>query len=342
MRKIFILWLLASLVLPGAGCAKPADQRAEFYVFGTLVEVLVRDAPADQAAVAFSDLQQRFQAMHRDWHAWEPGALTDLNQAFAQGKEASAPPEILVLIRRSQELEALTGGRFNAAMGRLISLWGFHTSEYPVTGPVPSPRAIQEILDARPSGADIRINGDRVFSTNPAVQLDFGGIAKGYAVDLALQTLADHGITAALVNAGGDLGATGGSTNRPWKVGISRPGGGVIGGIVIPDSEAVFTSGGSQRYLQESGHRYPHILDPLTGQPVEGIQSATVIADEAMLADAAATALMVAGINGWAEIAQQLGLDKFLLLDAAGNIYLTAAMEARFKPEPGAVVLRLE
>lgn len=342
MRKFLALLILTGIALAGSGCSEPEDQRAEFYVFGTLVEVLIRHAGNGDATEAFGDLQLRFQDMHRDWHAWEPGALTGINQAFAKGREATAPQDILTLIKRSQELEVLTNGRFNAAMGGLIRLWGFHTSEFPVTGPVPTDAAIREVLNARPTTANIRINGDRVFSSNPAVQLDFGGIAKGYAVDLAIETLARHGFHSVLINAGGDLKATGGSVSRPWRVGISRPGGGVIGGVEIPDSDAVFTSGVSQRFLEGENHRYPHILDPLTGQPVSGLASATVITDEAMLADAAATALMVAGLDGWAGVARALALDKVLLVDGQGKIYLTPAMQTRFKPQTGAVVQVLE
>ncbi len=328
-----ILSLLLAVQL--SSCRSQEEQHAEYFVFGTLVEVVVRDTNEQLAARAFGDLQQRFQAMHRDLHAWEPGALTRINQAFSEGRSVTVPPGIQTLILRSQELEVLTGGRFNAALGAMIELWGFHTSQYPVRGPVPGAPVIQLLLDASPSTADIVIEDGMVHSTNPAVQLDFGAIAKGFAVDLALDILAEYGIENALVNAGGDLKASGGSADWPWTIGIRRPGGGVIGGVEITGSEAVFTSGVDQRFLEHSGGRYPHILDPLTGMPVKGVASVTVIAGEALLADVAATALIVAGRDSWLEVAHALGLNEVLLIDDQGDIYLTAEMNDRLILSPG-------
>jgi len=331
MTGIFALLLAFQL----SSCRAPEEHRAEYFVFGTLVEVIVRESDEQDATRAFNDLQQRFQAMHQDWHAWEPGALTRINRAFSEGRPATVPAGIETLIRRSQELEILTGGRFNAALGAMIDLWGFHSSEFPVHAPVPAAQAIQLLLDAAPSAADIVIDDGMVYSANPAVQLDFGAIAKGYAVDLALEILADHGIENALVNAGGDLKASGGSPERPWTVGIRGLAGSVIGGVEITATEAVFTSGVDQRFLEHNGERYPHILDPSTGLPVTGVASVTVIAREALLADVAATALIVAGRDSWVEVARALGLKDILLIDDRGEIYLTAAMNERLILAPG-------
>ena len=318
-----------------SACSQPDEQRAEFYVFGTLVEVVIRDADQESNAMAFSELQQRFQSMHRDWHAWEAGALTEINTAFAAGQKIEVSDDIRHLIVRSQEIEVLSKGKFNAALGRLIELWGFHTSIFPVTSPPPDSAAIQQLLHAAPSAGDIVFEGHFALSRNRSVQLDFGAIAKGYAVDIATEILAQHGLTSALVNAGGDLRATGGTTIKPWKVGIRQPGGGVIGLIEIIGEEAVFTSGVDQRYLEQSGLRYPHILDPLTGQAVQGVASVTGISEYGLFADAAATALIVAGVESWQELATDMGLKEVLLIDDQGEIFMTADMRDRLKLEPG-------
>ncbi len=327
--------IVAVLPLLLCSCSGPGEQRAEYFVFGTLVEVVVRDVDQQTAALAFTELQQRFQAMHRDWHAWEPGALTRINQAFASGRKVKVPPDIRNLIRHSQELEVLSAGRFNAALGALIGLWGFHTSEFPVAGPAPGKEAIQILLDAAPSVTDIILDGDIAYSNNPFVQLDFGAIAKGHAVDLAMDILAKHGIDNALVNAGGDLRAAGGTKDQPWKVGIRQPGGGLIGGIEITGSEAVFTSGVDQRYMLQPERRYPHILDPFTGIPVQGIASVTVIAEQGLFADVACTALIVAGRNSWLDIVQAFELETVLLIDDQGELFMTPKMKARLNMAPG-------
>ena len=310
-------------------CQRNQEQNAELFVFGTIVEIKLWGATQEQSDRAFAELQQMFNGMHRDWHAWEPGRLTDINQAFAQGQPAEADADIVAMIRRSQEIEQRSGGRFNPAIGGLISLWGFHTSDYPVIGPPPDQAGIDEILSHRPSSRDIHIDGLQLRSENPYVQLDFGGIAKGYAVDLAIERLRDLGIGSAIVNAGGDLRAMGRHGDRPWNVAVRKPGGGIIGAVAVRDDEALFTSGNYERFRQDQLERYPHILDPLSGWPVKDVASVTVITQEGIVADAAATALVVAGLNGWSAVARTLDLNQVLVVDESGMVYLTAEMERR-------------
>lgn len=318
-----ITWLLTA-------CTEAPLQEAEFYVFGTLVQVSLSDADPALAGLAFAHLQERFQAMHRDWHAWEPGKLTTINERFALGQAAQADAELVKLVELSQQAEALSGGRFNAAIGRLIGLWGFHTSDYPITGPLPSPGAIGELVAQHPSSLDIEIRGNQLFSRNPAVQLDFGGIAKGFAVDIACEELSALGVRNAIVNAGGDLRAYGMHGDSPWRVAIRNPLGGVLGGIEIREDEAVFTSGNYERFHETPAHeRYAHILDPRTGWPAPQLMSATVVSKTGWKADAAATALIVGGLAEWSEVASAMGLDMVLLVDESGRIHATPAMRAR-------------
>lgn len=328
-----LLAFLAAVFCLGilAGCHRAREHSAEFFVFGTIIEVKTWGATDEQVNRAFTTLQKMFQDMHRDWHAWEPGMLTAVNRAFAAGEAIETGEQITILIRRSRAIEELTGGRFNPAIGRLIGLWGFHTSEYPVVGPPPGKTEIGTLLAEAPSTHDIRIDGLSVRSDNPAVQLDFGGIAKGYAVDLAIDRLREFGIKNAMVNAGGDLRAIGNHGDRPWQIAVRKPGGGVIGGIEVAGDEAVFTSGNYERFRQDETDRYPHILDPRTGWPVEDVVSVTVVAGEGLLADAAATALVVAGLNDWPEVARALHLEQVMVIDESGAVYLTPAMVRRVR-----------
>jgi thiamine biosynthesis lipoprotein len=323
--------LIVCLVLLTA-CHRNQEQNAELFVFGTIVEIKLWGATQEQSDRAFAELQQMFNGMHRDWHAWEPGGrLTDINKAFAQGQTIEADADIVAIIRRSQGIEQRSGGRFNPAIGGLISLWGFHTSDYPIIGPPPNQASIDEILAHHPSSRDIHIDGLQLRSENPYVQLDFGGIAKGYAVDLAIERVRDLGITSAIVNAGGDLRAMGRHGDRPWNVAVRKPGGGIIGAVEVRGDEALFTSGNYERFRQDQLKRYPHILDPRSGWPVEDVASVTVIAAEGIVADAAATALVVAGLDGWPAVAQALDLHQVLVVDESGMVYLTPEMERRMQ-----------
>jgi thiamine biosynthesis lipoprotein len=312
-----------------AACHRDEEDKAELFVFGTIVEVKLWGASGEQADRAFRDLQHMFQGMHNNWHAWEPGRLVEINNAFAKGLPAEADEDIVEMIRRSQSIEQSTGGRFNPAIGALIRLWGFHTSDYPIIGSPPSQADIDEILNHRPSSRDIHIEGLQLKSDNPRVQLDFGGIAKGYAVDLAIRHLRNLGIASAIVNAGGDLRAMGHHGERPWRVAVRKPGGGIIGAVEVRGDEALFTSGNYERFRQDEQKRYPHILDPRSGWPVEDVASVTLIASEGIVADAAATALVVAGLDGWPEVARVLDLNQVLVVDESGKVYLTQEMEHR-------------
>jgi thiamine biosynthesis lipoprotein len=314
-----------------ASCQRNEEQSAELFVFGTIVEIKLWGASQKQAADAFTEIQQMFQLMHQDWHAWEAGRLTAINKAFDEGRAVLADEDIVEMIRRSQFIEAQTGGRFNPAIGELIRLWGFHTSDYPIVGPAPSQAEIDQVLAHQPSSTDIHIDGLELRSDNPAVQLDFGGIAKGYAVDLTIERLRGMGISNAIVNAGGDLRAMGTHGERPWRVAIRKPGGGNIGSIEVQGDEAIFTSGNYERFRQDKTERYPHILDPATGWPARDIASVTVIAQEGILADAVCTALVVAGLESWPEVARALNLDQVAVVDEFGTVYLSTAMEQRIQ-----------
>jgi thiamine biosynthesis lipoprotein len=326
-RRLLPVVLLVGLL---AACRPvPEIHQAQFYVFGTLVDVSVQGVSEATANGAFEALQQDFQRMHRDWHAWEPGLLHDVNEAFAAGLPAVADRDIVRMVEASQRLEQLSGGRFNPAIGALIELWGFHTSDYPIVGPPPAPQAIDALVRQHPSSRDIRIDGLTLSSENTAVQLDFGGIAKGYAIDLACARLRSLGIEDAIVNAGGDLRAIGSHGDRPWRIAVRDPRGGIVGSLETGPDEAVFTSGNYERYREDEAERYPHILDPRNGWPVTALSSVTVIADQGLLADAAATALIVAGPSEWAETARSMGLDQVLVIDAQGRAFLTPAMAKR-------------
>ena len=324
--KFFALLTCLSLI----ACAqKPGEQKAEFFIFGTVMEVTIWGADEPEAQRAFARLQSQFQEMHHDWHAWEPGPLTEINQAFASGMPAQASHSIVEMIRRSQLIEEQSGGRFNPAIGALVRLWGFHTSDYPIQGPPPGQSKIDALVAQDPSSLDIQLNDLTMISSNPTVQLDFGGIAKGYAIDIACDSLKNLGIDNAIVNAGGDLRAFGSHGDRPWRIAVRNPAGGIIAALEAGQDEAIFTSGNYERFRQNNESRYPHILDPRTGWPVKDLASVTVITREGWLADAAATALIVAGLDDWVEVARSLGLDQVLLVDETGKAYLTEKMDQR-------------
>lgn len=321
------LLMLGLLLL--AGCSRPALYEAKVYVFGTLADISVWGAEEKTARGAIDAVGADFQRMHHEWHAWEPGPLVELNTAIAAGQPAPVLPSIVPLIERSQQIYELSDGLFNAAIGRLLSLWGFQSSERP-SGPPPSREAIASLLAEQPTMNDLELKAGVLSSSNPAVQLDFGGIAKGYAVELALARLRSFGIDNAIVNAGGGLGVIGRHGERPWRVGVRHPQGqGILASLEVHDGEHVHTSGNYERFREHEGLRYAHILDPRTGWPVDSITSCTVISRDGTLADAAATALVIAGRDDWHRLAVRMGIKYVMLVGEDGTVYMNPSMAAR-------------
>jgi thiamine biosynthesis lipoprotein len=250
-------------------------------------------------------------------------------------------PELAELLRQAKRYAERSDHLFNPAIGRLIALWGFHSDE-PPGGPPPDEKKIVALIDEAPSMSQLRIEGNLVRSENRAVALDLGAFAKGYALNLAIRRLKDFGIANAIVNAGGDLCVSGRHGDRPWAIGIRHPlGEGVIASVEVTDGECVLTSGNYERYREYEGIRYAHIIDPRTGYPVAHVASATVISKDGGLADAAATALSVAGPQRWREIASSMGLNEVMLVDESGNVHLSPAMQKRieFQQPVGQVIV---
>jgi thiamine biosynthesis lipoprotein len=241
----------------------------------------------------------------------------------------SVSPELAALLGQAKRHAERSEHLFNPAIGGLIAAWGFHSDE-PPGGPPPDSDRIALLIGQAPSMTQLTFEKNRILSSNTAVALDLGAFAKGYALNLAIQQLKRSGFPDTIVNAGGDLCVSGRHGDRPWAIGIRHPlGEGVIASVEVADGECVLTSGNYERYREYEGIRYAHIIDPRTGYPVEHVASATVISKDGGLADAAATALSVAGPAQWQRIATQMGITEVMLVDDQGTVHLTPAMRER-------------
>lgn len=323
---------VALAVFWGRGGAEP--YRETLYVFGTLVEIIIHDEKADAARDATRAVSALFDRLHRDWHAWEPGgALAALNAAIAEGRRASVSPALEAILRDAQSYAALSGGLFEPGIGGLIAAWGFHADQ-PPEGPPPTDAAIARWVDAAPSIADLRFGAGEAWSTNPALRIDLGAVGKGAALAQAADLLEARGVKNAVLNAGGDLVVRGDAGGRPWRIAIRDPfAWGAVASLELAPGEALFTSGNYERYLEQDGERLSHILDPRTGRPAPDIISASVLHEDAALADAAATALSVAGRSGWRNIAARMGVNYAVLVDRNNRLWTTPAMAQRLTLE---------
>ncbi len=328
--KLLKTVVLLALLLLLAGCDTPPPLfKGQFLAFGTLVDISISGLPEREAQAATDIIEDDFKRMHHSWHAWDPGPLGRVNRLIQTGETFSVPPSVLTLIIRGTELSEKSDGLFNPAIGQLIDAWGFHRND-PSGNRPPSQATIDQLLAAAPKMSDLHLQGIQMRSSNPAVKLDFGAFGKGYGIDLAMEHLKELGVQNAILNAGGDLRAIGSKHGQPWRIAIRHPSGeGVLGVIETTGSESIFTSGDYERNFTWEGKRYHHIIDPRTGYPATGTRSVTVIHDDATTADAAATALFIAGPSRWYEIARRMGLTYVLLVDTENNIHISPEMQAR-------------
>ena len=314
-----------------AACSRtPAPQVETLTVYGAQATLSMRGVSAAQAHDAAASVQARLARFGHDWHPWEPGPLVDINAALARGESVPAPASIRDLVERSQRLAQRTQGLFDPAVGGLLRLWGFHTSRFPVTTPAPSEARIEAWIAGQPRIAQVRVEGDRLATDNPAVQLDFGGLAEGMAAEETARVLAEHGVREALLALGDDLYAHGGGA--AWPAEIRDPWGGVFATAQLQAPEALFTTGNYNKFREApTGSRWPHVLDPRTGRPARGTAAVVVIHRDAVLADIAVTSLMVGGPARFADLVQRLELHCALLLTEENELMITAAMDARLQ-----------
>lgn len=323
---------LGVIAVAGQQVVRAASHREQWYLFGTLVDVTLGSLDADEAASAFSALSAELQQRNRDWHPWRPGIMGNINSAIASSEPIAVDGHMAHMVSQCQRLHHVSGGTFNPAIGKIVAQWGFHGDSLE-RGQLPDRDVIARILATSPSPQDLHLQDGVLISRNTDVHLDFGGYAKGYAIDLGRRLLAQQGVSQALINAGGDLVTLGDAPDgEPWRVAIRHPQrDGQIAWLDVHGGEAVFTSGNYERYREYQGVRYPHIIDPRTGGPVQEIASATVVHHDAALADAAATALVVAGPEQWREVAEGLGVEQAMVVDAQGRIEQTLAMQERLE-----------
>ncbi len=290
-----------------------------FSAFGT--DCLVRvPGYADETREVLTAVRDRALTIHGEMSVFDSSsAVSRLNASSGTGWTA-VPEDVARILARANEMGAVTDGAFDVTVGPLASLWKPCIRE----GRVPSS---EEIACAREfvGWGHVRVDeaGLRV-SLDAGTSVDLGGIAKGFAANEFERILRDHGISDALLDLGGSVTVLGVPDEaEAWTVGIQDPLAptGVAAAQVRVSDTSVVTSGTNERFFVRDGTRYHHVVDPRTGSPTQtGLLGVTFIGPDALVADALATAALVAGATeavGWA---RSLGLELVLVFEDGGVV----------------------
>ena len=327
MRLLVLLFFSFFL----ASCSKSEPiYNTQSYVFGTLVDITIYGKPESEAQEISNQINREFQQLHNRLHAWRPSEIQNLNRAFSKGQTpVSIKPDLAAMIKYATAYSLRSNGLFNPAIGGLIESWGFHHDEFK---PVEVDKnKIDSLVAANPKMTDIVIEDNHIYSTNPAVQLDLGGYAKGYALDLGLKILKANGVKNALINIGGNIIALGKHGDKPWRVGIQHPRQpNAIATLDLESGWAIGTSGDYQRYFELAGKRYCHIIDPTTGYPVQGMQAVTVLippqVNAGVISDVASKPIFISKPENRAAAAKAMQVENFMVIESPTSIYLSTAM----------------
>ena len=324
--SIYRYALLMGCLIWIGGCSQPTSHQQRFLQFGTLIDItLITDT--DTALAAFDEIEKLLIHRHSQWHGWEDGALKQFNSKLSlMPREGVKIPQILQqLITDSKHYYTLTDGLFNPAMGKLIAAWGFHDHSEPDT-------VIIKRLKNHPPVMDDLVINQNAYSKNQDLQLDFGAIAKGLAVKQIAQQLNQLQIKNFIINAGGDIFAQGIKPgHQNWRIAIEDPfESGIISSLKITSDTSIFTSGNYQRvYRNKDGSIRHHIISPKTGEPSRNISSATVIHEDPVIADVAATTLMLTDISAAKTMASKMKVVDYLIVTEQKEIYLSPGMMSK-------------
>ena len=337
-NKIAVATLLCVItLLMLASCERNGGvHENELSVLGTFAQISIVGLTPEAATEAAHAAKQDLLALDYISDAYgAEGELQRLNEAIGLGRSMEISDTLLELITTSRKLSIASNKMFNPALGELTSIWGFLCEKVECTeSPYPDDvkqlikQRVDKILSRQTSMTDLNIKGNSVSSRNPQVKLEFADLIRGLALDNAIEHLIRLGVSNAMINIGGNIRTTGTRGDHHWWIGIpDATGKHLIGSIENVDNKTVVTLRAYDSSIAKDGLFYRHVIDPLSGIPVQDIQSVTVVHESAMIASAAATTLLVAGIKDWKIITDAMDVHQILLITKQGTIYTSPAME---------------
>lgn len=322
MKKYFISAMLSALLFL-TGCSaesSPEPVQGTFFAMDTMMDFTIygESGLIDQSESLIASLESLVSVTDTGSELY---AINQTGSGTLTGKASSLMEQALEICRR-------TDGALDLSIYPIVRAWGFTTGSYQV----PDEAEIQALLplvDYRKIQYDAA-DGD--VTLPEGMKIDLGSVAKGYAGQLVAQMLREHGVQSALLNLGGNVQTVGAKPDgSPWQIGIKDPQGEDAMMVLSVEDQAVVTSGGYERYFEQDGQTYWHIMDPSTGHPADsGLISVTIVGDEGVVCDGLSTALFVMGLEKAADLWAQSGDFEAVFVTASGEVYITEGLRDRF------------
>src|SRR5579863_10383889 len=317
-----LLWLVCALNAPPAHAAWLS--RGVDGIMGTriFVELWAEDKDKQRGEQAIDAVMDEMRHIDESMSTFKPTSEVSKVNRLAAKQSVKISPELFKLLTKALEYSRITEGAFDITYASVGYMYDFRERKRPteqqIASALPAVNYRHVLLD--PATSSVRFS-------QPGVRIDLGGIAKGYAVDCGIDILKARGYTHALVNAGGDSRVIGDRFGKPWMIGIRHPDhpDQVITRVPLTDS-AFSTSGDYERYFDEDGVRYHHIIDPRTGHSASKVRSATVIAPTATRTDGLSKTAFVLGPDEALRIYNSLPDVDAILVAPDGRILYTKGL----------------
>ena len=324
MRKIFFAAsILICLLICGCSQNNMNEYTENIFAMDTVMDLKIYSENDESLSEAKAEIR-RIDAL------FDRGNENSDIYKINKNKSADISAETADVIRAALSISDRTGGAFDITVAPVMDLWGFYGNEFNV----PSDDELQSTLEG------VGYEKIRLDNTNISIPentgIDLGGIGKGYTSDRIAALLKNNGVKSAIISLGGNVHAIGKRNDgSEWTVGITDPHNKsqLIGKLKISD-KAVITSGAYQRYFEQDGITYHHIIDTTTGKSADsGLASVTVIADSGMTADGLSTALFVMGLDKAIELWRNSEDFDAVFVDDSGMIYITEGIADIFESD---------
>lgn len=339
MRKGLLAALAAAAVALGIGCfwhsrneQKNIPATREIFAMDTVMTFTAYGKNGEAAVDAAVEEVQRLDALLSTGD--ENSEVSRVNAAGF----GTVSGDTAAILKAALSAYESTGGLFDCTIYPLMRLWGFADGNYRV----PRAEEIAEAL-ALADASKVELSEDSV-TLGAGQQIDLGGIAKGYTSARVMEIYREKGVTSGMVSLGGNVQTLGAKPDgSSWRIGIQDPDGatGEILAVLATRDRAVITSGGYERYFEEDGKTYIHILDPRTGYPAEsGLKSVTIVSEDGTLADGLSTALYIMGLEE-AEAFWSARADAFdmILISDDGVMHVTEGISGQLSTDAAVEVI---